>query len=406
MKKNVFVRAVVFLTAFGMTCLAAALVYGIRAAGYERMILAANENAFYELVSSAERMAEDISTLKYGTSGLSLAETASRIWGDSRAAESSLAALTLRDDRLSLYKKLINQAGDYSLSLLKQAADGAPITPEQLDTLDTIGIAAKAVCEKLTAARELMECGLITFDSLGESISGADLSNVNVIVYDGVFSDPSSDEQIGHKRDENAVSREEARSIAEEFTGEQVSPAYETKGLPAVFGFSFGDGGVIEISELGGHILTLSRRALDGEARLSPADAKSVFLSECESLGHENMTCRRVKDEGKVISAELVPFENGVYLYPDAVKLSISAEDGKLIRADCKDYFANHRERDTVLTGTLPEGASFALLRSDGGNEVLCHELFCDGVLTYLNPEIGSCRRFTVLSDNETFLTD
>lgn len=406
MKKNVVLRAVVLSAALGIIGSAAAIVYGVRAAAYEKRILASNENAFYELAASARRMAEDISSLKYGTSGLSLAETATRIWGDSRAAASSLALLPLKDERLSAYEKLINQAGDYSLSLLRLAADGGRPGTDQINDLDALAEAMNGICSRLGSARELLECGSVSFDSLGSSIYGADLSGVEKLVYDGAFTDPSDEETAYAAPEGNAVSREKAQTTAREYVGEEVSPAYETAGTPAVFGFSFGEGGFIEISKLGGHIVTLSRKPPEGEAVLSAQDARSVFLSECERLGLEKMTCRRLKTEDGIVSAELVPFEDGVYLYPDAVRLSISSADGSLVRADCKSYYENHRERETVTSGALPDGASFALIKSEGGKEMLCFELLSDGVLTYLNPESGTCRRFSVLAENEIFLSE
>ncbi|MBQ7624463.1 MAG: germination protein YpeB [Clostridia bacterium] len=407
MKKSIFIRTVTFCIAAAALSFSSAVYSSRKAASLEYAAKTYRDAALYELISATARMKEDISALKYGADGPSFAETTSRILADSISAESSASRLPLSESHLLEYDRLLNRAGDFCLYLLKSSSDGSEIGAGDIETLERIADATGALNRKLLSSKALIDSGELSFEGLGDSLAGVDLSQVSTIVYDGKYTDKTPGGK-SEPAESPSVTVKEAQKTLEEYLGEKASYLYSSDGDIPAFGFSLNNGGIAEVSRGGGLIITISRESESkaSGSRIDVKYAKTLFLKECEKLSLPDMKCRRVTESENSFTAVLVPFENGIYLYPDAVKMSISASDGKVLFLNAADYFKNHVKRDLTLAKAAPDGAAAALLQTDGKKEILCFETLSDDVLIYSGADNGLCKKTIRLKENETLFDD
>jgi len=122
---------------------------------------------------------------------------------------------------------------------------------------------------------------------------------------------------------------------------------------------------------------------------------------------------------GSVLTVNFAAKENGVTVYPDLIKISISLSDGSIVSFDGAGYVKNHRERDVRDISGDEELArervserleilaySPAIIPCDGEGEVLVHEFKCEDengahCIVYINADSLREERILVLIEDE-----
>jgi len=402
--------SIILAVVFGGT----ALFYGLRSARYERHIISQNESALSTLISSTEQMENGLSSLKYGSDGAALYTTAAQVYASSQSAKAALSSLPIPQNAALQYEKLINQAGEYALSVLVGTAGGKAVSKEQLQNVDSVNQALSALNAKVSLIKEGLDVGEIM---CGGTVSAGknpcigsefkklqkDFPEYSSLVYDGGFSDHIGDIAPAFTKGKAEISIEDAKQMVAELLQTEpirVSLHYDSNGTIPVYGFS-ASGTIVEVTKSGGMVLTLSVRRDVGAAEISESSARDIALQFAESLGYEGLACRYSSTSGNILTAELFPTSNGVVAYTDRVTVAVALDNGQVLSFDGRDYLMNNTLRELQLPGVIPAGASLALVPTDGMGEKLCFEYYEDGCLRFVCSESGQCYKVHVWNGDE-----
>ena len=112
-----------------------------------------------------------------------------------------------------------------------------------------------------------------------------------------------------------------------------------------VYGIKFDENYYIEVSQIGGHILQYYHTRELGQAALTLEDAKTHAYTILRTLNFPNMICVEQKSDDNTASFVFIPLQEGVYLYPDMIKLHLALDDGTLLNFDQTHYQTNHYHR-------------------------------------------------------------
>ena len=181
------------------------------------------------------------------------------------------------------------------------------------------------------------------------------------------------------------------------------------------------DGGqlYIQVTCQGGQILEVFSSRTAGEPVLSRTEGcekAAAFLAE---KGYANMAPSYFMEQDGVLAINFAPVENGVYCYPDLVKVSVALDTGEVVGFEAAGYLTHHGSRDLSSPAVDAQTAQalvddsltvlshqLALIPTGGEYEVLCHEFKCqaqDGthVLIYVNAQTGKQQHILLLLEAE-----
>lgn len=342
----------------------------------------------------------------------------------SEAAKAAASALPFSAGNADRIENLLSKCGDFALYLSRKNARGEGFSETDLDSLKSLGEYTAKLSETVIKLRdELGAAGTdigktetllqntaqidspenFNIDSFSEEMEG-----FPEMIYDGPFSDSVQKSESKLLKGESEISRDEAISIAAEFTGEEASSLrYDSTSSRGTEVFRIkGDNISVDVSKRGGRVVWMKRSGDTEESKMNYEDALSKALETLDKAGIPFMT-----ETGYVISdnnctISFVPRENDILLYPDLVKLSIELNEGGTIEYDASGYIMNHGEREelrpeiseeealAVLSPALkPEKSGLALIPAGGSSEILCWELQCsaekDKYAVYINASTG-----------------
>ena len=242
------------------------------------------------------------------------------------------------------------------------------------------------------------------------------------LLYDGPFSEHLNRREALYVKEEPYISIGEARELAARYLAVPLSQlTYNggNSGLPETYSFS-ADDRTADITMRGGLLCALSCNRPAGESRLSHEQAVEIAADYLLSLGIPNMKESYYYGESGSLCINFAYEENGVLLYPDLIKVSVSLTDGSITGYEARGYLLCHTQRES-LTPSLTEQEAAALLYSGlsreqdgrlciipsaGENELLCWEFACrteDGfpLLIYINAFSGAEEEILLLLESE-----
>lgn len=194
-------------------------------------------------------------------------------------------------------------------------------------------------------------------------------------------------------------------------------------GALPTWGFSAAvDGGevYVEVTKQGAQVLQVTNsRPVSGAAlsREAAIQAAAEFLLQ---RGYANMDHSYSIDLGDVLTVHFAPRQDGVYCYPDLIKVSVALDNGGLIGFQSEGYLMNHRIRDLPAPAVTADQArsavgdalkvlahQLAVIPTGGEHEVLCHEFKCETetgshMLVYLNAATGQEENILLLLEDES----
>ena len=155
----------------------------------------------------------------------------------------------------------------------------------------------------------------------------------------------------------------------------------------------------IQVSKIGGHILTISGNVKSAEKNISFDQAQKNALDFAKENGIENPKVVWSQELESQTYLNIAPVENGIILYPDLVKVKIDMTYGEVVGYDSTTYFTNHTKRDLPsakislqsareeIDGSFDiQSERLVLAPLDFNREELCFEFECrrDGATYYI----------------------
>ncbi len=365
-----------------------------------------NEN-FYNMLDSVNNLENKLSKT-LNSNGVSYQrKTLLEASKNASEAEISVSQLPLSQAEIQEIVKFVNQISGYTSTLASKMVDGTELTKEEISTLDDIHKSILQLKNQLNEFERKMEKGYSIIDNIDIDVKNNDfsqlitLSKSNAIeyptmIYDGPFSDSVTDSKVKGLKGE-IVSKGKAQEIVEKQFKNTAEIKFEgeTKGKFETYNFRIKNSDsemlYIQISKVGGHILTISGAGKDGEATIDMDAAKDLAIKFAKENGVEDaqvVWSDQIKED---VYLNIAPSSNGIILYPDLVKVKIDLTNGMIVGYDATTYFTNHISR-TLKRGILAESdargkvpSNFEIVQSrlvlsplEYNREVVCYEVEAD----------------------------
>ena len=179
----------------------------------------------------------------------------------------------------------------------------------------------------------------------------------------------------------------------------------------------------IQVTKIGGHILTVSGAGKSGATTVTEENAKKIALDFAKNNGVENGQVVWSDSLYEDLYLNIAPVQNGIVLYPDLVKVKIDMTSGTVVGYDATTYFTNHTAR-SLSKGSLTKAeaeakipSSFTIVQSrivlsplDYNREVVCYEVEAtkddNTYYFYFNTEDGGTENIlkVIKTDNGSLL--
>ena len=445
-KRRVRVLAVSFTAA----AFAVSVGFGVqgyaRAEDYRRQLDNGYRQAFTELTTAAGELDAALEKVTYATTPSLFASLCAQAYAKALAAQTALGELPYGNVELEQTAAFFAKAGDYAMAMARGANGEGVCTDENRETLRGLAAAAgelsatlqalqlqldggalhpedvAAVEARLAAAAE--DGGQITSGSAFQTVE-ADFPQVPTLIYDGPFSEHLSGRTPQMLEGLPQVTEEEARRAAAAFAGlwaEVFTRTSDGAGELPAWGFSaLVDGGelYVEITKQGGQVLQMLSSRPVGEAALSRKEGVEQAAAFLEEHGYRDMAPSYFLEGDGILTVHFAPVLDGVYCYPDLVKVGVALDNGDVVSFEAHGYLMNHGAREPAAPAVSADEAAervdssltvlsrqLALIPTGGEYEVLCHEFKCqnaDGghVLVYVNAATGQQERILLLLEDE-----
>lgn len=443
-------RVRVLAASFTAAAFAVSVGFGVqgyaRAEDYRRQLDNGYRQAFTELTTAAGELDAALEKVAYATTPSLFASLCTQAYAKALAAQTALGELPYGNVELEQTAAFFAKAGDYAMAMARGAGAEGVCTDESRETLRGLAAAAgelsatlqalqlqldggalhpedvAAVEARLAAAAE--DGGQITGGSAFQTVE-ANFPQVPTLIYDGPFSEHLSSRTPQMLEGLPQVTEEEARRAAAAFAGLRAEVFTRTSdgagNLPA-WGFSaLADGGelYVEITKQGGQVLQMLSSRPVGEAALSRKEGVEQAAAFLDAHGYQDMAPSYFLEGDGILTVHFAPVLDGVYCYPDLVKVGVALDNGDVVSFEAHGYLMKHGAREPAAPAVPADQAAervdssltvlsrqLALIPTGGEYEVLCHEFKCqnaDGghVLVYVNAATGQQERILLLLEDE-----
>lgn len=240
------------------------------------------------------------------------------------------------------------------------------------------------------------------------------------LIYDGPFSDHILDKKPEMTAGKSEITQSEALTKAAKAASVEASALTNTREenstLPSyVF---YNDGVSVAVTKNGGMLSYMIKPKTEIIAQvISKEDAIAASQKYLQELGIQSMKETYYEISDGVMTINFAHYESGrqVVCYTDLVKVQVSMSDGSILGCDARGYLVNHKSRTfsepklsreeaqkSLSENLMVESVRFALIPSDGQNEVYTYEFLCNGtagdkVLVYVNADTGVEEQILIL---------
>ncbi|MBP3692605.1 MAG: germination protein YpeB [Clostridia bacterium] len=390
-----------------------------RADGYKANLARIYSGNMAQLNEAMYDVAAELDKIVYTSTPKKMGKIAVNLSKRTAIAKSALAALPTGQEQLDTVNKFLSQVGDYAAHLSGKATQGEQITNSERQNLVQLRKVAHHISEQTDFASvdfSTLESwhgdidGDETAGALGADIAEAQnqLEDYPTLIYDGPFSDSIDQKTSKMLENEKEISKEQAQKAAAAALSvgvDKINFLSEEKGKIEAYCFG-SDDRYIAVTKRGGYILyfrksrQIENTILDGEQAVERA--REYLNAYAESLGGTFVPSYYFTDEG-VCTVNFAYKQGQTVCYTDLIKVGVAMDTGEIVLAEARGFLMNHYARSIVTPKYTPQQAidslcdtleckrvNLALIPTDGGSQVHCYELLCDGidsqeVLVYLN---------------------
>lgn len=145
--------------------------------------------------------------------------------------------------------------------------------------------------------------------------------------------------------------------------------------------------GYMDITEQGGHPITLLINRPINEKNLSLYDGLQEATNYLEEYGFDNMVVFQSTQYDNIGVYSFLYAEDDVRIHSDSVEIKIALDDGDILGLSAKNYLMNHRQREIPKPALSPEEAKeqvnsqveiqeefLAIIDNEFGEELLVYE--------------------------------
>lgn len=336
--------------------------------------------SYYNLMYALETI--DISLQKLEVSGSApyQMELLDKISSSSELAEVSLMSLTNGD--MSTMSKYMNQMGDYSRYLMKKLIYNDSISDSDYESLKSMQNNASIYYNNLSNIQEEIAMGNFSFikalkdtdSSIAQAYDAltSDENQYPSLIYDGPFSDGIDEitpkELSGVEFNKDTGSEQAKAYIKNEHDVESITYSSTGEGNFNSLNYDFklknGDTGSIQITAVGGLLHSMNISTDVKEKKVSEEDCIQHGIDYLTSLGITDMKGVWVSFSSNKYYINYVTEKNDTIIYPELIKLVISADDGKVIGAESHSFIYSYESNRAVENPDISEDEVRANIKS------------------------------------------
>ncbi len=436
-------RAGVTFTAAAMIVLAGFAIQGhMEARRYKRLLANGYYHAFSELTTAVGELDAALQKSVYTTPGPLQESLYQQVYAKALAAQYALGELPYGNVELERTAAFLAKTGDYAAALCR---DGCESSGENLAALAAISGDLNASLVGLQTDLEHGAVELTQVEQAEEALARdqepgrsqpeetafqdveADFPELPSLVYDGPFSQHLTGQAPRALEGLEDVSQAQAMQAAADFlhvSPAALSPAGMGSGALPTWAFTLdrdGAAGYIEVTVQGGMVLEYFLDKAPGAPAMDAQAGVELAQNYLANWGFARMeSSYHIQREG-ALTVHFAPVADGVYCYPDLVKVTLALDTGELLSYEAHGYLSRHHDRalpapavtQDAARAAVPDTLSVlasqkALIPTAGGtDEVLTYEFKCrapDGrhVLVYVNAATGQQQNILLLLEDES----
>ncbi|CAH1221373.1 Sporulation protein YpeB [Paenibacillus plantiphilus] len=143
----------------------------------------------------------------------------------------------------------------------------------------------------------------------------------------------------------------------------------------------------MDFTQQGGQLISFMNPRDVGKATLKVGEAERKGIEFLERHGYKGMEAVNYSEFSNIAVFTCVASQNGVLIYPEKLIVKVALDNGEAVGLQANDYVYEHHKRNIpkpkldaaqARKSLNPDFKTFsqrmALIKSDAGNEVLCHE--------------------------------
>ena len=374
-------------------------------------------SSYYSMVDNVNNLAVDLS--KYSTLSTEQAKlsTMQDMMVDCNYILAGLSILPINEENVVSATKFFNQVNGLCEAYSKKLNDNKTLTIEEELMFDKIAIVVGQIKENFNeqnygmydTSYNFVDASIFDNSGMNELSTGmGDLTSDSVeypsMIFDGPFSTALETKQVKGLGDKE-ISKEQAIEYLKNtvYANREVEIKEEnfTEGDISTFDFEIEVDDKtfnVQISKLGGLVMTISSYAEGGDPILSAEQASEIAKTFVNNIGFENMEVVWKEVNQNVAYINLASVVNDVIYYPDLVKVKIDLTSQEIIGLEAVNYALNHVERNPEFIVSESEAESLmgfdynilktsrTVIRLDSGIEIAAYEFIVeriDGVYFY-----------------------
>ena len=333
--------------------------------GYQRSV--------YELVSDVNNIENNLSKATISTGNESRQKLFNNIYTDCQRASEDLSRLPISHESVNKTTNFINQTGGFCFYAEKKLKNGESLSTEDeqsITDLNNLSVYIQSILNDFSSSYNGKYSVLANTKNISDNTNSfntmfssmqAEGVEYPTLIYDGPFSESQVKKEI-KGLSQNIASKEQAESEIKELYKNTSNFKYEgeTTGLFETYNFSFktesGRDIYIQVAKRDCFVLTISSYAASDKDKLDLNTCEQKAKEFAQSLGLEMEAVWSTKINGMAY-VNLTPVINGVIIYPDMIKVKVSANSGDVLGYEAQSYAYNHTQRDD-LSATVSENSA------------------------------------------------
>lgn len=397
----------------------------------ENQVTASYQKAFFETVTLMDAIGGNLEKMMITGSGAMEQELLGAISRQADAAQDNLSMLPASIPSISGALKFVNQLGDYTATLSDRLAAGGAVSDADKELLLTLHTSCAEFNAVLAEMSGDIQQGGNPFEGAPEvqdiAVPLSSRSEPTVeypsLLYDGPFSD-GRETGVLRALNNTQYTADQALELAKKFIGEERVISLRVTGEGATPVPCYEITAHIQEGELnmavtkqGGQVVYMLCDDDPDDVRFSQAELIDLAANFLKSRGYPQVSVSYWSFDDNLLTVNFAAMQDSVVLYPDLIKVQMSAKSGLAVGFEALNYLTNHVNR-TNLTPTMTQNAAQSLLGpllnversrlcvipTDSG-EALCYEFSgtagSNRYLVYIDAHTGQERQIYRIIEDE-----
>ncbi|MCM3410833.1 germination protein YpeB [Metabacillus sp. YM-086] len=406
------------------------------------------QRAFHDLTYRVDQLHDRIGATLAMNSRESLSPALADVWRITSEAQSDVGQLPLALLPFNKTEEFLAGISDFSYKAAVRDLEKDPLTEKEYKTLKSMYSEAADVQKELRKVQSLVLENNLRWMDVELALASGQKQMDNTIV-DGLKTVEEnvksySESQFGasltsmkknlgfDNLEGKEINAEEAEKIAKKFVENKVTDIKVTENGDGAdyefFSVSMDDKEQkvdinMDITKKGGYPIFLVQNREVAEKKISLNQATENARKFLNEHGFEDLDLFESAQYDNVGVFSFVSIENGVRIYPDALRMKVALDDGQVIGFSARDYLAAHKKRDIPKPKISKEEAAkmlnpslevqedrLALILNEFKEEVLCYEFLGtienDTYRIFINAEDGTEEKVEILKNPEPIFQD